>query len=131
MSYFQQSVSPVGLAQDRWGVWCRTRWSSPGALREELMRYGMSVDIRTAQRWFQGETLPSMSRCVELTACGLGDAVHAALEPVELLGNAVRRRHEINLRKARLREQQREIADMEAMDQAIRERTGIARGDEP
>jgi len=129
MSSFQQTVSrPVGDAYSRLSAYWRKHYSDPVAMQEALSGAGVAIDLRTAQRWWQGETLPSSARLVELAAAGHGEAVKAMLLPALVIGDAVQRARAIQQKRKELEDAARALDHLEKLDRDLSARAAVAAG---
>lgn len=117
----------VSAGHERWRNWCRSKSNSPTGFRNWLYHRGITVDWHTANRWWNGESLPGTSRLIELTAAGLACAADQIFEPAFLFGSQEVRRALVAEKRAEAARLEREARDLETIDCLSRRHTGVER----
>lgn len=108
---WSDDLEPIGAAHFAWSNWCKSKADSPTQLRDMLEVAGISIDWKTASRWFSGETLPSLARVIQLTAAGAPDLPDTILGPAKAMASTV-----ILERKLETAEQNARAAKLEAAE---------------
>lgn len=77
-------ICALSAAFEEWRNWCVSRGVCPNSFRRNLERMGVNIHRDTAISWWNGETLPSIARVIELTAKGAIDLPDKILGPAKV-----------------------------------------------
>lgn len=96
---------------EEWRAWCVSKAVCPNSFHRYLYSMGILVDRKTARRWWNAESVPSLPKLAEMVAKGATDL------PDKLLGPAKRAASVLELERSLAEERQRAQAALARADQ--------------